>query len=168
MLQTGWLINNRHLLVFWSLEVLKSKVLAVLVPGENLLPVHNHLCTVCTGGGRGTERYGISFIRAFIHGGSSLTTWSSPKSPPPNTITLGIRFQCRSLVGRGGDTNIQSMTSLHSRSNYLVAVSNLLLWLHAELPWEVLQLGAGFLGCVSTSRKLTSDGRQSFKPFIKS
>ena len=47
-----------------------------------------------------------SFIRAFVpYGDSILITQSPPKAPPPNNITVGIRFLTSEFAAEGG-TNI--------------------------------------------------------------
>lgn len=77
--------------------------------GEIPLPDSNY--SVFTGQKGVTELSGVSFISALnlIHGGSTAMALSSPKSTPPNTITLRVKIStCRFA---GGDTSIQSIAT---------------------------------------------------------
>ena len=79
--------------------------------GENLLPCSQRLLLLCPYViERAKELSGGSFTGALIPFMGALPPGSNhlPKAPPPDTITLGIRFQPMNLAGGGGGgTQIQ-------------------------------------------------------------
>ena len=81
------------------------------VYGETHFLVHNGTFSPMSSDGRRGKRALWCFLSKGtnpIHEGSILMTYDLPKAPPPNTITLGIRFQHMNFWG---DTNIQSIAS---------------------------------------------------------
>lgn len=71
-----------------------------------------HLLPMCSHGGRVRDLSGVSFIRALIPFLRAPPLWSNhlPKALPPNTITLGTRFQ--PIYELWGHTNVESVAWL--------------------------------------------------------
>ena len=106
---TGWLINKINLFLT-ILEAGKSKIKVHvdLMSSESRFLIHKWLSSHCgVTWQRGKRALWHVFIRALI----SLMKVSSscpndfPRAPPPNTVTLEIRFQNINIE----DTNIESI-----------------------------------------------------------
>lgn len=114
MPQTGRLKNSRHLFFqFWRLSSPKPRH-----PRFQRLVrtcfryLDGQLFAVSASGRRGEGVCGVSFVRALVSFLRVPSSWPLrlPKAPPPNTMTLGIRFQHMNVQGRR--INIQSITGV--------------------------------------------------------
>lgn len=108
---TTVILNNRH--VFSTvLEAIRPRSrcrqIQCLVPTSCFIDAIFSLCLHLRKGPR--ELSGVSFIRAVIPfvGSPPLLPNHLPTLPPPNTTTLGVRFQHRNL---GGSTRSAYSTS---------------------------------------------------------
>ena len=107
--QTRGLINNRYLfLTGLEREKSKIKVPTDLVSGEgsasSFIDGHLRLFSCFYWVEVGGDLSEASCIRVLIPFMKALPSWPNhlPKTPPPDTIKLGIRFQHRNLGWGGG------------------------------------------------------------------